>query len=130
MVEILEKIKEMNDFICKKETVKDILDYHELKCSNKGAYDKISNFLGTLPDYFPYNDFCGKLGDFVRTKMDRQGWDEDRFRNGLLERMRRYKVDADWKDLNAKIPKSNRAKRLRKLRKEKVSNIIKNNDLT
>jgi hypothetical protein len=39
--------------------------------------------------------------------------------------MRRYKLDADWKDLNSKLPKMNRAKRIRLERKAKVEKINK-----
>lgn len=118
----------MADFICKKEQVREILDYHELKCSYPTSYHKFSDFLDTLPDMFPYNDFCGKLSSFVNCKLDRGAYEESRFKNGLIERMRRYKVDGDWKDLNSKLPKMTKAKRLRKERKEKVINIIKNNE--
>ena len=118
----------MVDFICNKEKVREILDYHELKCSNPSAYDKFCNLLDTLPDTFPYNDFCGQLNHVVRCKMDSYGYDENRFKYGLLERMRRYKVDADWKDLNSKLPKMTRAKRTRAERKAKVDKINKNQD--
>lgn len=120
----------MTEFICDKTKVREILDYHELKCSNPEAYTKVSEFLDTLPDKFPYNDFCGKLNDFMSNKMDRHAYDLSRFKNGLIERMRRYKLDADWRDLNSKLPKMTRAKRLRKERKEKVEKINKNNEET
>jgi hypothetical protein len=119
----------MTEFICNKEKVREILDYHELKCSNPEAYRKISDFLNTLPDYFTYSSFCGKLGDFTRCKMDLNGYEEARFKNALIERMRRYKLDGDWKDLNSKLPKMTRAKRTRLERKAKVEKINKNNDL-
>jgi hypothetical protein len=115
----------MAEFICDKNKVREILDYHELKCSNPEAYNKTSEFLDTLPVKFPYNDFCGKLNDFMSNKMDGRAYDLARFKNGLIERMRRYKVDGDWKDLNSKLPKMTRAKRLRKERKEKVEKINK-----
>ena len=118
----------MNEFICDKTKVREILDFHELKCSNPEAYRKISDFLDTLPDFFPYNSFCGKLGDFIRTKMDSYGYEEARFKNALIERMRRYKLNADWKDLNSKLPKMTRAKRLRIERRAKVEKINKNKE--
>jgi hypothetical protein len=80
----------MNEFICKKETVREVLEYHQLTCQCGKGYPKISNFLDTMPDYFPYNDFCGKLEEVIRvgrvSKFEDVG---DRFKNGLLERMTR-----------------------------------------
>lgn len=61
----------MSEFICTKTKVREILDYHELKCSEPEAYTKVSEFLDSLPDTFPYNDFCGKLNDFMSPKLDR-----------------------------------------------------------
>jgi hypothetical protein len=118
----------MNEFICDKTKVREILDFHELKCSNQEAYRKISGFLDTLPDTFTYNSFCGKLGDFIRVKMDSDGYEEARFKNALIERMRRYKLDVDWKDLNSKLPKMTRAKRTRIERRKKVEKINKNRE--
>lgn len=118
----------MTEFICNKEKVREILDYHELKCSYPSSYAKFSEFLDTLPDMFPYNDFCGKLNDFVSCKLDRGAYEESRFKNALLERMRRYKLGGDWKDLNSKLPKMTRAKRTRIERKAKVEKINKNRE--
>lgn len=117
----------MTEFICDKTKVREILDYHQLKCSNLEAYTKFSEYLDTLPDNFTYNDFCGKLNDFMSNKMDRHAYDLSRFKNGLIERMRRYKLDVDWKDLNSKLPKMTRAKRTRLERKAKVEKINQNN---
>lgn len=93
-------------FICKKEEVKEILEYHQLKCADNLdlGYNKITAFLDTMSDEFGYNDFCSKLEEIIRPgghgKLIDVG---DRFKNGFLLRMRRYKVGADWKDLNKSL---------------------------
>lgn len=90
-------------FICKKEEVREILEYHQLKCADNQdlGYNKIVAFLESMPTEFEYNDFCSKLEEAIRpngySKLIDVG---DRFKNGFLLRMRRYKVGADWKDLN------------------------------
>jgi hypothetical protein len=117
------------EFICSKTEVREILEYHQLKCSDSVGYSKISDFLDTMPDSFLYNDFCGKLEEIIRHGNGKLIDMGDQFKRGLIERMRRYKLGGDLKDLNAKLPKMTRGKRLRKERKEKYSQIIiKNND--
>ncbi len=118
----------MEKFICDKIIVREILDFHEQYYSMPEAYDQFSKFLNSLPDHFLYNDFCGKLDNFMSNKMDGRAYELSRFKNGLIQRMRRYKMDGDWTDLNSKIPKITKAKRIRKERKEKVGEINKKNN--
>lgn len=116
----------MSDFICKRDKVREIIEFHQQTCPCDRGYPKILEYLETMPDEFEYNEFCSKLDDVIdNRKLIDMG---DRFKNGFLLRMRRYKVDVNWKDLNAKMPKMSKAKRLRIKRHEKILKINKQND--
>jgi len=116
----------MADFICNKDKVREILEFHQLTCPCDMGYPKILKYLESMPDTFAYNEFCSKLDQVIdNKKLIDMG---DRFKNGFLLRMRRYKIDIDWKDLQSPMPKMSRAKRIRMKRQAKIININKQND--
>jgi hypothetical protein len=126
----------MSEFICNKEKIREILDYHQLKCPCTDAYNRISDHLNSISDLFEYNLFMKDISDMFPKGLNEwairvdtpEGWNNLRFYHAFQQRMIRYKLDADWKDLNSKLPKMTRAKRTRLERKAKVEKINKNNE--
>ena len=55
------------EFICNKIKVKEILDYHQLKCTCDKAYAQILDYLDNMPDYFEYNFFMKNTSDLFST---------------------------------------------------------------
>jgi hypothetical protein len=88
-------------FSCEKNKVMEILMYHQRTCPEDIGYNKILEFLKTKTGLFEYNAFCSKLEEVIRPNGETDLTDMgDRFKNGFLLRMRRYKVGGDWTNLS------------------------------